>query len=89
LPIFVADAQWSLGLSNGALIAVPIPPEFEEEGVKIQHAVDQAVSDAEVNGMSKSGKDVTPWLLNRVKELTKGKSLENNIALLKNTALVG
>lgn len=76
-------------MNNGALIAVPIPVEYEEIGMTIQNAVDQAVAEAEENGVSKRGKEATPWLLTRVSELTKGNSLESNIALLKNTALVG
>jgi pseudouridylate synthase / pseudouridine kinase len=76
-------------MRNGALIAVPIPPEYEEIGMTIQTAVDQAVAEAEENGVSKRGKEATPWLLTRISELTKGDSLESNIALLKNTALVG
>jgi pseudouridylate synthase / pseudouridine kinase len=76
-------------MKNGALIAVPIPMEYEEIGMTIQKAVDQAVAEAEENGVSKRGKEATPWLLTRISELTKGDSLESNIALLKNTALVG
>ncbi|KAF9480993.1 indigoidine synthase A-like protein [Pholiota conissans] len=81
--------QWQLGLKNGALIAVPIPEEYEEEGERIQKFVNQAVRESEENGMNKSGKDATPWLLSRIAELTGGTSLTSNIALLKNTALVG
>jgi len=83
------DAQWQLGMQNGALIAVPIPEEYEAVGEKIQLLVNQAVSESEQNGISKSGKDATPWLLNRIAELSNGESLISNIALLKNTALIG
>ncbi|KAF7347872.1 Indigoidine synthase A-like protein [Mycena venus] len=82
-------AQWQLGMDNGALIAVPIPEEYAEKGEIIQQAVNQAVLESEQNGMSKRGKDVTPWLLSRVAELTKHDSIDSNIALLKNTALIG
>jgi pseudouridine-5'-phosphate glycosidase/pseudouridine kinase len=71
------------------LIAVPIPEEHEARAAEIQACVDQAVAESESNGVSRSGKDVTPWLLNRVKELTHGQSKESNIALLHNTAIVG
>ncbi|KAJ7706232.1 indigoidine synthase A-like protein [Mycena rosella] len=81
--------QWQLGMDNGALIAVPIPEEYAEKGETIQQAVNQAVRESEENGMSKRGKDATPWLLARVAELTKDDSIESNIALLKNTALIG
>ena len=83
------DAQWQLGMQNGALVAVPIPEEYEAVGEKIQLSVNQAISESEQNGISKSGKDATPWLLNRIAELTKGESLASNVALLNNTALVG
>lgn len=84
-----ADTQWQLGMQNGVLIAVPIPEEYEAVGEKIQLSVNQAVSESEQNGINKSGRDATPWLLNRIAELTKGESLASNIALLKNTALIG
>jgi pseudouridine-5'-phosphate glycosidase/pseudouridine kinase len=84
-----ADAQWQLGMQNGVLIAVPIPEEYEAVGEKIQLSVNQAVSESEQNGINKSGRDATPWLLNRIAELTKGESLASNVALLKNTALIG
>ncbi|KAJ7634255.1 Indigoidine synthase A like protein-domain-containing protein [Mycena polygramma] len=82
-------SQWQLGMENGALIAVPIPEEYAKEGEAIQQAVNQAVLESDENGMSKRGKDVTPWLLARVAELTKDESIDSNIALLKNTALIG
>lgn len=78
-----------LRLENGALFAVPIPQEYEAKGESIQKLVAQAVAESEANGMSKRGKEVTPWILARVVELTKGESLESNMALLRNTALVG
>jgi len=85
----VLHTQWQLGMQNGVLIAVPIPEEYEAVGEKIQLSVNQAVSESEQNGINKSGRDATPWLLNRIAELTKGESLVSNIALLKNTALIG
>lgn len=76
-------------MENGALIAVPIPEEYEAVGARIQEYVDQAVAESETNGINKKGRDATPWLLTRIGELSKGESLKSNIALLKNTALVG
>ncbi|KAG5724658.1 Pseudouridine-5'-phosphate glycosidase [Termitomyces sp. T112] len=81
--------QWQLGMNNGAVFAVPIPEQFEEMGAQIQRAVDQAVAESENNGVSKLGKEVTPWLLSRVGQLTHGTSRASNIALIENTALVG
>ncbi|KIJ21800.1 hypothetical protein PAXINDRAFT_105303 [Paxillus involutus ATCC 200175] len=81
--------QKQLGMSNGALFAVPIPESYEAIGAVLQEAVETAVRESEEAGVSKLGKEVTPWLLKRVGELTCGKSLESNIALVQNTALVG
>lgn len=72
------DASHQLRLKSGALIACPIPEEFEVDGLVIQKAVDQAVAESEQNGVSKRGKEATPWLLKRVMELTKGDSLKNS-----------
>jgi len=76
-------------MQNGALFAVPIPEEYEPMGEQIQQYVNQAVLESEENGISKSGNDATPWLLDRIAQLSGGNSLTSNIALLKNTALVG
>ncbi|KIK28419.1 hypothetical protein PISMIDRAFT_673405 [Pisolithus microcarpus 441] len=78
-----------LGMTNGALFAVPIPEKYEAASAVIQEAVELAVRESEESGVSKLGKDVTPWLLKRVGELTQGRSLESNIALVRNTALIG
>lgn len=85
----ILHTHWQLGMSNGALFAVPIPAEYEAVGSALQEAVEQAVRESEEQNISNLGKAVTPWLLNRVGELTQGKSLASNVALIENTALVG
>jgi len=60
------------------LFAAPIPDQYASVSEEIQRAVDQAVRESEENGMSKKGKDATPWLLARVTELTEGKTLPNS-----------
>ncbi|MCX7023895.1 MAG: pseudouridine-5'-phosphate glycosidase [Spirochaetes bacterium] len=77
-------AKRDLGLSGGVVIANPIPPEFEMEASVIGSAIDRAVAEAEAQGIR--GKETTPFLLARVKELTGGESLESNIALVLNNA---
>lgn len=67
-----------MGLQNGALFAAPMPEEFEAQGAEIQAAIERAVQESEANGISKRGKEVTPWLLARVAELTAGKSLQSS-----------
>lgn len=75
------DTQKLLNMSMGALFAAPIPEKYEAAGAEIQKAVEQAIQESEENGMSKRGKEVTPWLLNRVSELTGGSSMENSKCL--------
>ncbi|KAG0708811.1 Indigoidine synthase A like protein-domain-containing protein [Suillus ampliporus] len=85
----ILHTHWQLGMSNGALFAVPIPAEYEAVGSTLQEAVEQAVRESEEQNISNLGKEVTPWLLKRISELTQGKSLASNIALIQNTALTG
>ena len=79
--------KWDLGLRGGAVIANPIPEQDAMEPEFIDSIIKEALAEAEANGIS--GKNVTPFLLGKVKELTEGKSLEANIALVKNNARVG
>ncbi|MGB3260852.1 pseudouridine-5'-phosphate glycosidase [Paenisporosarcina sp.] len=80
-------AKWALNLNGGAVIANPIREEDAMEASFINGIIEKALVEADENGIS--GKDVTPFLLGKVKELTEGKSLESNIALVKNNAVVG
>lgn len=77
----------SLGLHSGILLAVPIPEEHAATGQQIEDAIQTAVSEASSKGVT--GRDVTPYVLQRVNVLTKGKSLQANIALIHNNAKVG
>ena len=83
-------AQWSLTLpgqaGGGALIANPIPLEAEITRAEIDPVIEQALSDMAAQGIS--GKDTTPYLLGRIVEITGGRSLIANIALVKNNAVV-
>ncbi|MBU9675005.1 pseudouridine-5'-phosphate glycosidase [Planococcus sp. CP5-4] len=83
----ILKAQWSLGLKGGAVIANPIPQEYALDKDFIDGIIEQAMADAKANGIN--GKDVTPFLLGKVKELTEGKSLVANIELVKYNAKVG
>ncbi len=73
-----------LGLVGGQLIANPIPADAEIPYPEAQSAVDAALEDASAKGIT--GKDVTPFLLSRVLELTAGRSLSANVALLRSNA---
>lgn len=58
------------------LLAVPIPSHHLETGEKVQAAVEQAIKEMFEQGVDKSGKDVSPWLLKRVGELTGDMALD-------------
>lgn len=86
----VADmmrAKWEIGLNGGAVIANPIPEEDALDANFINNIIGEALQEAEEKGIK--GKDVTPFLLGKVKELTEGESLKANIALVKNNARIG
>ncbi|TRY56109.1 hypothetical protein DNTS_015242 [Danionella cerebrum] len=83
----VSSSTLSLGLQSGLLFAVPIPEEHAATGQQIEEAIQTAVAEASLKGVM--GRDVTPFILQRVNELTKGKSLQANIALIHNNAKVG
>ncbi len=80
-------AKWELGLHGGMVIANPIPEEFEMDYETINNAIEAAVKEAEEKGIR--GKESTPFLLAKVKEITGGDSLESNIQLVYNNAKVG
>ncbi|MGE5677729.1 MAG: pseudouridine-5'-phosphate glycosidase [Pseudomonadota bacterium] len=79
--------KWDLGLSGGVVIANPIPAEYEMEPAAINEAIEAAVKEAEAKGIR--GKESTPFLLAKVKELTEGSSLDSNIQLVYNNARLG
>ncbi|MFD0825591.1 pseudouridine-5'-phosphate glycosidase [Neobacillus sp. M.A.Huq-85] len=79
--------KWDLNLKGGAVIANPIPEEYAMDEKTINSVIETALKEAEEKHIS--GKDVTPFMLGKVKELTEGKSLDANIALVKNNAVVG
>ncbi|KAM6284191.1 uncharacterized protein M6G45_001983 isoform 1-T5 [Spheniscus humboldti] len=76
-----------LGLSSGVLIAVPCPQERAASGQVIEEAIQQALSEARSKGIT--GKELTPFMLQKINELTDGKSLDSNLALIQNNARVG
>ncbi len=80
-------AKKNLGLKGGILISNPVPEEMALPHEYIDSLVDQAVRECEEQGIK--GKDATPFLLKRIVELTGGKSLETNIALVRHNAELG
>lgn len=73
-----------LGLPGGQLIANPIPADAEIPRSEMEPVIERALKDAVTHGIT--GKSVTPYLLQRVFELTEGRSLTANIALVLNNA---
>ncbi|MBY5932457.1 pseudouridine-5'-phosphate glycosidase [Tateyamaria omphalii] len=74
----------ALGLPGGQLVVNPIPDTDEIDRATLAPIIAQATQDAETHGIS--GKGVTPYLLQRIFELTDGRSLTANIALVRNNA---
>ena len=74
----------SLGLPGGQLIANPIPKRYEINHAIIKPIINEAQKDADNIGIT--GKEVTPYLLQRIYELTEGRSLSANIGLVRNNA---
>ncbi len=82
----VLQAKWTMGLRGGVLLANPIPLEAEIPAADINPHIQQALKDMDALGIT--GKDTTPYLLGRIVEITEGKSLVANIALVRNNAKV-
>ncbi len=78
--------KWDLGLGGGAVVANPVPEEYSMDGTVIRAAIERALDAASKADVK--GKDVTPFLLAKVKELTGGESLEANIALVLSNAVL-
>jgi pseudouridine-5'-phosphate glycosidase len=77
-------AHRALGMRGGVLVANPIPAADALPAAEIDARIEQALADAKRAGVTR--KDVTPYLLARVNELTGGRSLVANIALVRNNA---
>ncbi len=78
------STRQALGLPGGQLVANPIPADAEIPNDTLAPVIAQAQAEADAQGIA--GKAVTPFLLSRIFELTEGKSLEANIALVRNNA---
>ncbi|MBQ7076702.1 MAG: pseudouridine-5'-phosphate glycosidase [Lachnospiraceae bacterium] len=75
-----------LGMKGGMLVTNPIPEEYSMDEKVINKAIDEAIAEAEAKGIK--GKETTPFLLAKVKDITGGDSLESNIRLVYNNAAV-
>jgi pseudouridine-5'-phosphate glycosidase len=79
--------KWQLGLNGGVVVSNPVPAASALKNDEIDGIIAQALREADEQGVK--GKAVTPFLLARIKDLTGGRSLATNIALVKHNALVG
>jgi pseudouridine-5'-phosphate glycosidase len=79
-------AKQDLGLAGGLLVTVPVPAEDEMPAEEIEPVIEQAVAEANERGLRSA--QVTPFLLARIAELSGERSLQANLALLKNNARV-
>ena len=77
-------ASLDLGLRGGMLVTNPIPEEYSMDADVINKAIDEAVEEAKAQGIH--GKETTPFLLAKIKDLTGGDSLASNIQLVYNNA---
>lgn len=82
----IMSSKWSMGLKGGLVIGNPVPNEYEENREKITRTINQALLELKKSGVK--GKESTPFLLARVKDLTGGESLETNIQLVYHNAKV-
>lgn len=80
-------AKWDLDLNGGVVVANPIPEEFQMDYDTITAAIENALKELSEKGVK--GKESTPFLLAKVKEITGGNSLTANIQLVFNNAKLG
>ena len=77
-------AKIDMGLKGGMLVTNPIPEEYSMEFDVINKAIDEAVAESKAKGIH--GKETTPFLLAKIKDITGGDSLASNIRLVYNNA---
>lgn len=77
-------AKDALGLSGGMLVANPVPEEYSMDPDKIEAVISEAVEEAKALGIT--GKKVTPFLLEKIRNVTGGDSLFTNVKLVLNNA---
>ena len=80
----ILKTKWGLSIKGGVLVTNPIPIAFELELVMMNEAINEAIIEADKEKII--GKEITPYLLSKVNEITQGKSLKANIKLIQNNA---
>ncbi|WP_312070352.1 pseudouridine-5'-phosphate glycosidase [Anaerotignum propionicum] len=82
----ILKTKWDLNLEGGAVIANPIPAEYELDFNEIESVIQRALELAKERGIR--GKETTPFLLKHIKEMTEGVSFASNLQLAYNNARV-
>ena len=82
----ILKTKWSLSINGGVLVTNPIPKKFELELAMMNEVINKAIIEAEKEKIT--GKEITPYLLSKVNEITQGKSLNANIKLIQNNAVL-
>lgn len=82
----ILNTKWELGLKGGAVIANPIPKEYELDFDEMEAVINRAIAKAEEEHIH--GKYMTPFLLDHIKDYTKGVSFASNLQLAYNNARV-
>jgi pseudouridine-5'-phosphate glycosidase len=82
----LVETHLGLGLGSSVLVCVPVPADVALPSDEARAAIDQSIADAEAAGIH--GPDLTPWLLARIAEVTGGRSVRANTALIVNNARV-
>lgn len=84
--IEIASARDELKMQNAILLTIPVPKKFEIDSEKLEKILDESMKLADEKGIK--GKELTPFLLSKMSELSEGETLKTNIELLKNNAKV-
>ncbi len=82
----IMKTKWDLGLRGGLVVANPIPAEWELDFDEMEAVIVKAVNECNERGIK--GKDTTPFLLSKIKEITDGKSFASNLELAYNNIRV-
>ncbi len=82
----IAAKHWQLGFSTSVLVVAPVPADDEVRADEIKDEIDEASASAAQGGIA--GKAVTPYLLSRIADRTKWRTLRDNYTLLKNNARI-
>lgn len=82
-----AHTQWRLGLEQALLVVNPVPASDAMEPSMVESMIAAALAQAQAHGVT--GKAVTPFLLQHIKDATAGASLDTNVSLMLNNAHLG